>query len=154
RPPATRFSVNGRNYEAPACPLAVICLDGWADEYLDAAFARDQMPVLQQLTLEGYRGLARGALPSFTNVNNVSLVTGVPPAIHGISGNFFLDPELGAEVMMNSSKYLRAETILAAAARAGRRVAMVTAKDKLRELLGHELQGIAFSAEKAAEARQ
>lgn len=144
--------VNGREYQLPNRPVAVICLDGSADEYLDAALVRGRMPRLAEMTMRGYRGMARGALPSFTNTNNVSIVTGVPPAVHGICGNFFLNPETGQEVMMNSPEYLRTGTILAGAARAGRKVAMVTAKEKLRTLLGHELEGIAFSSEKAREA--
>ena len=55
---------------------------------------------------------------------------------------------------MNSPSYLRCGTILAAAAKAGRKVAMVTAKEKLRDILSHELDGIAFSAEKAAQASE
>ena len=153
--PATEtFTANGRTYRPPARPIAVICLDGSADEYLSTALTRGRMPRLHQmLAAGGYRGFVRGALPSFTNVNNASIVTGVPPAVHGISGNFFLDPDTGEEVMMNAGGYLRAETILAAAARAGRKVAMVTAKEKLRDLLAHGLRGIAFSAEKANQAR-
>src|SRR6185436_5013609 len=141
------FSVNGRSYQPPARPIVVICLDGSGDEYLDAALARGRMPSLQKMALRGYRGMARGALPSFTNVNNASIATGVPPARHGISGNFFLNPETGEEVMMNSASFLRVETILAAAASAGRSVAMVTAKEKLRDILSHGLKGVAFSSE-------
>lgn len=150
----TRFTVNGRTYTPPPRPVAVLCLDGSADEYLDAALARGKMPHLEKIAIEGFRSMARSALPSFTNTNNASIVTGVPPSQHGISGNFFLDPETGHEVMMNSSRYLRADTILAAAAKAGRRVAVVTAKDKLREILAHGLEGIAFSAERADQARR
>lgn len=118
--PATNaFAANGRPYRPPARPIAVICLDGSADEYLDAALVRDRMPHLKKMAVQGHRGLARAALPTFTNVNNSSIVTGVPPAVHGIGGNFFFDSAAGQEVMMNSAKYLRAETILAAAARAG-----------------------------------
>jgi phosphonoacetate hydrolase len=152
QPTSIPFTVNGHAYRPPARPLAVICLDGCADDYLDAAMARGRMPNMQQMAVHGFRGMARGALPSFTNVNNASIVTGLPPAGHGISGNFFLDPETGEEVMMNSARYLRAETILAAAARVGRRVAIVTAKDKLREIFSHRLEGIGFSAEKADQA--
>jgi phosphonoacetate hydrolase len=143
------FSVNGRVYQPPARPVVVICLDGSADEYLNAALMRGRMPNLQTLAVHGHRGLARGALPSFTNVNNASIVTGAPPSVHGISGNFFYDAAVGLEVMMNSAKYLRAGTIPAAAALAGRKVAVVTAKEKLRDILGHKLSGIAFSSEKA-----
>src|SRR5207302_185711 len=80
------------------------------------------------------------------------IVTGVPPSVHGICGNYFWDREAGAEVMMNDPKYLRCDTILAAFAEAGACVAVVTAKDKLRRLLGHGMRGICFSAEKANEA--
>ena len=93
----------------------VICLDGSADEYLDAALSRGCMEHLKQMSVRGFRGLARGAMPSYTNVNNSSIVTGAPPSVHGISGNFFYDAARDQEVMMNSSQYLRAETILAAA---------------------------------------
>ncbi len=169
---ATPFTVNGRAYTPPARPVVVICLDGSADEYLDGALARGRMPNLQWMSVRGYRGFARGAMPSFTNVNNSSIVTGVPPGVHGIGGNFFFDKESGQEVMMNSAKFLRAETILPAAARAGRKVAVVTAKEKLRDIFAAGLVGqasppllderiptrrpaggIAFSSERASQAR-
>ncbi len=133
--------------------MVVVCLDGSADEYLDAATSRGLMPNLLRLSVEGHRCMVRGALPSFTNVNNASIVTGVPPSVHGIGGNFFYDTSTGQEVMMNSARFLRAGTILAAAAKAGRRVAVVTAKEKLRDIFAHELDGIAFSSEKANAAR-
>lgn len=146
------FTANGITYQPPAAPVVVICLDGSADEYLDTSLAFDRMPHLKKMIQQGYRGMVRGALPSFTNVNNSSIVTGVPPSVHGICGNFFYDVALNQEVMMNAASYLRAETLLAAAANAGRKVAVVTAKEKLRDILSHNMQGIAFSAEKAAAA--
>ena len=148
------FAVNGRTYHPPSRPIVVICMDGCGDEYLDAALGRGSMPHAQQMSEHGFRGTVRAALPSFTNVNNASIVTGLPPSGTGISGNFFLDPDTGHEVMMNSDRYLRADTILAAAARAGRQVAMVTAKEKLRDILSRDLDGIAFSSEKADQAQE
>ncbi|MBL9126234.1 MAG: alkaline phosphatase family protein, partial [Verrucomicrobiales bacterium] len=111
----TTFAVNGRTYQPPSRPVVGICLDGSADEYLDAALARGRMPHLARFALVGYRGFARGAMPSFTNVNNSSIVTGVPPAVHGIGGNFFYDTSSGQEVMMNSASFLRADTLFPAA---------------------------------------
>lgn len=146
------IEVNGRGYELPASPIAVICIDGCADEYIDVGISLGRMPNLARMAREGFRGMARGALPSFTNVNNASIVTGVPPCVHGLPGNFFLNPETGEEVMMNSSKYLRVGTILSAASMAGRKVAFVTAKNKLLELLSVGMRGISFSSEKAGEA--
>ena len=152
---STSFAVNGRNYSPPARPVVVICLDGSSDEYLDAAMTRGLMPQLQRLGLAGWRGLARAAMPTFTNVNNSSIVTGVPPSGHGIGGNFFYDTSSGQEVMMNDSRFLRAGTLFPHAQRAGRRVAVVTAKEKLRDIFSSGLiaeGGIAFSSEKAAAA--
>lgn len=147
----SQFSVNGRSYHPPAVPIAVICIDGCADEYLSVSLAKHAMPNLAKMLETGHRSLVRGALPSFTNVNNSAVVTGCPPSETGIGGNYIIDPESGQEVMTNSSKFLRLETILASAADAGRKVAMVTAKDKLRELLSKNMTGIAFSSEKADE---
>jgi phosphonoacetate hydrolase len=93
--------------------------------------------------------LGAAVIPSFTNPNNLSIVTGVSPAVHGICGNYFWDRDAGAEVMMNDPKYLRCGTILAAFSDAGASVAVVTAKDKLRRLLGHGMRGTCFSSEKA-----
>lgn len=142
-------SVNGRRYAWPARPTVVVCVDGCAPEYLTRAFAAGAMPRLGAALARGTNRVAESVIPSFTNPNNLSIVTGVPPAVHGISGNYFWDAEQGVEVMMNDARYLRAETILAAFAGAGARVAVVTAKDKLRGLLGHGLRGICFSAERA-----
>ncbi len=147
----TAFSVNGREYRPPAVPIAVLLIDGCADEYLSVSLAKNQMPHLAKMLEGGHRSLLRGALPSFTNVNNSAIVTGCPPRDTGIGGNYIIDPSTGEEVMTNSSKFLRLKTILAAAADAGRKVAMVTAKDKLRELLSKNMKGIAFSAEKVDE---
>ncbi len=154
--PTVSFAVNGRTYAPPARPVAVICLDGSADEYLDAAIARGRMPHLQRIGTRGWRGFARAAMPTFTNVNNSSIVTGVPPSVHGIGGNFFYDTSVGQEVMMNSSKFLRVGTIFPAAQAAGRKVAVVTAKEKLRDIFASgliPLGGIAFSSEKAVHAQ-
>jgi len=153
------FTVNDRNYHLPEQPVVVICVDGCEEAYLDVALVQDRMPSLARILETGWRGSARGALPSFTNVNNAAIVTGMPPSVTGLSGNFFLNPDTGEEVMMNSAAFLRCETILAAAAQAGRKVAMVTAKEKLRDLLAPGLfaegvTGMAFSSEKAAAAQE
>jgi phosphonoacetate hydrolase len=146
--PATT-EVNGRRYRAPTRPLVVICVDGCEPDYISAAIASGEAPFLASLRERGTCVTADSVVPSFTNPNNLSIVTGAPPSVHGICGNFFFDPETRTEVMMNDPKYLRAGTILAAFADAGAKVAVVTAKDKLRALLGHRLRGICFSAERA-----
>ena len=144
--------VNGRRYRPMAAPLLAVCVDGCEYEYLVEAAESGAMPFLAKFLAPGTAFVGDCVVPSFTNPNNLSIVTGVPPSVHGICGNYFYDREAGAEVMMNDPKYLRAGTILAAFSDAGAKVAVVTAKDKLRKLLGHRMRGICFSSEKAAEA--
>ncbi len=144
-----RIEVNGRDYQLPARPSVVVCVDGCEPEYIAQAVAGGHMPWMKRVLAEGSAVIADCVVPSFTNPNNLSIITGAPPAIHGICGNYLYDTESGTELMMNDPKWLRAPTLLAALADAGCKVAVVTAKDKLRRLLGHKLRGICFSAEKA-----
>ena len=145
-------AVNGKTYQWMSNPTVVVCCDGCQYEYISEAVAAGVAPFLSRVLSDGSALMADCVIPAFTNPNNMSIVTGTPPAVHGICGNYFFDRDTGEEVMMNDPKYLRAGTILAAFANAGARVAVVTAKDKLRRLLGHKLEGICFSAEKADEA--
>lgn len=127
----------GRTYEVPRRKTVVFCVDGCSPEYIDDARARGLMPRLAgALANGGFYARGLGQMPSFTNPNNVSIVTGTPPRVHGISGNYFFDRASGAEVPMNEARFLRVPTIFEAMERAGVRTLCVTAKDKLRALLG------------------
>ncbi len=148
------IEVNGRRYRLPEQPTVVICWDGCDPAYVERGLADGVLPTIAALRREGFVGRAKAAMPTFTNPNNVSIVTGVAPAVHGISGNYVLDRETGAERMITDASLLRCGTILAAMANAGVRVAAVTAKDKLLRLLAHRLHGIGFSAEHADRATQ
>ena len=149
------LTVNQRSYQLPTQPTVVVCVDGCEPDYLGQAVATGQMPWLAGALAKGCGLVADCVVPTFTNPNNLSIVTGVPPSVHGICGNYLFDTATGTEVMMNDPKWLRAPTLLAALAAAGKSVAIVTAKDKLRKLLGHGMQGgICFSSEKADQVTQ
>src|ERR1043165_3123584 len=150
-------SVNGREYKYPKVPTVVVCLDGSEPGYIERAIDAGLAPNFARLIKEGANLSALSAMPSFTNPNNMSIITGRPPAVHGIAGNYFYDRASGQEVMMNDACFLRAPTIMQAFHEAGAKVAVVTAKDKLRAMLGKGLdmasgRAIAFSSEKADKA--
>ncbi|WP_171232362.1 phosphonoacetate hydrolase [Ruegeria sp. HKCCA4812] len=152
----TPVEANERVYPTPKVPAIAICLDGCEPEYLDVAIAKGLMPNLKRIREEGTDRLAHSVIPSFTNPNNLSIATGRPPIVHGICGNYLIDPDSGEEVMMNDVRFLRAPTIFSQFYDAGFRVAMVTAKDKLRALLGAGLKfdegrAVAFSSERSGE---
>ena len=149
--------VNGRSYKKPAAPTVVICIDGSEPGYIEKAIEAGVAPTFARFMSNGANLIAECVIPSFTNPNNLSIITGRPPAVHGIAGNFFYDQAAGVEVMMNDPKFMRAPTILAGLHAAGCKVAMVTAKDKLRLLLSNGLdyssgRAIAFSSERADKA--
>jgi phosphonoacetate hydrolase len=144
-------TVNGRTYRWPDRPLVVVCVDGCEPDYVTRAVGAGVAPFLATMLTSGTSRIADCVVPSFTNPNNLSIVTGVPPAVHGICGNYFYDRDADQEVMMNDPKYLRAPTLLAALSDVGAKMAVVTAKDKLRRMLGHGMTGICFSSEKANE---
>ncbi len=150
----TPVEANERVYPSPKVPAVAICLDGCEPEYLDVAIAKGLMPTLKRMREEGTDKLAHSVIPSFTNPNNLSIATGRPPIVHGICGNYLIDPDSGEEVMMNDVRFLRAPTVFSKFYEAGARVAVVTAKDKLRALLGAGLKydegrAICFSSEKS-----
>jgi phosphonoacetate hydrolase len=147
-------SVNGRCYRVPECPTVVICFDGCDPAYIERGIADGILPTVASIRERGFYALADAVLPTFTNPNNVSIVTGVPPAVHGISGNYYLDRTTGRERMITDASLMRCGTILAALAGAGVATAAVTAKDKLRLMLARGLSGINFSSEHADRATE
>ncbi len=144
-----QIEVNGRSYRLPAQPSVVVCVDGCEPDYIAQAIAGGRMPWMKSVLAGGTAVIAECVVPTFTNPNNLSIVTGAPPSVHGICGNYLYDVANNVEVMMNDPKWLRAPSLLAALADAGCSVAVVTAKDKLRRLLGHGMRGVCFSSEKA-----
>jgi phosphonoacetate hydrolase len=141
------IELNGRRYREPDRPVVVICVDGFDPAYLERGIADGILPSMKGFAGGGFCGAADAAIPTFTSPNNVSIVTGAPPSVHGIAGNYYLDRATGREVMITDDRLLRSETILGLMSRAGVATAAVTAKDKLRRLLGHGLDGVCFSSE-------
>ncbi|WP_263769794.1 phosphonoacetate hydrolase [Propionivibrio soli] len=144
--------LNGVTYRRPSRPVVAVCIDGGDPAYIERGLRDDALPNIARFIRKGFTSVAEGTVPSFTCPNNVSLVTGAPPSVHGISGNFYLD-SAGKAVVMTSPELLRSRTLLAEFADAGARVIAITAKDKLREQLGSGVDvaggNICFSSEKA-----
>jgi phosphonoacetate hydrolase len=143
------FTANDRIYAVPSEPVLAVCVDGWDPEYVADALERGLMPRVAELTTAGAYAVGRAQVPTFTNPNNVAIVTGVCAARNGIAGNHYRDRD-GHEVQVTDPSFLRAGTIHAAAQAAGVPALCVTAKDKLRRLLAHG-DVPAFSAERAHE---
>ncbi|KAK7958232.1 hypothetical protein PG988_013080 [Apiospora saccharicola] len=121
--PKAQITFHGKTYNLPRQPTVVVCIDGFDPSYLEQGIADGLLPTLRGFMEHGFHATADAAMPTFTNPNNVSIITGVPTAVHGIAGNYFLDRATGDEVMVVDDSLLRGSTIL----------------DKLRRILGHGL---------------
>lgn len=146
-------TVNGVAYRWPSRPVVVVCIDGGDPMYFDQAKVDGIIPNVERFMESGFSAVADGVVPSLTNPNNLSIVTGSPPSVHGISGNFFLDQETGSEVMMNDPDLVRAESLFAEFSDRNAQIVAITAKDKLLHQLGRNVNlaggSIIFSSEKA-----
>lgn len=140
---------NGKSYRRPVKPVAVICFDGCDPTYINHGLEAGLIPAIKEVMDHGFHALADAAMPTFTNPNNMSIVAGAPPAVHGIAGNYYLDRATGQEIMITDASLVKSSTVLAELSKIGVRVAAITAKDKLRKMLGSGLSGICFSSEKA-----
>ena len=131
-------NLNAISYRWPLQPVVVVCIDGGDPAYFHRALRDGIVPRVESFMKDGFSAVGEGVVRSLTNPNNMSIVTGSPQSVHGISGNYFLDTETGAEVMMNEPEYLRSDSVLAEFSRQGAKVVAITAKDKLRRQLGRK----------------
>ncbi len=147
----TAVELNGTSYRWPSRPVVVVCIDGGDPSYFERGVKDGIIPNVARFMATGFAAVADGDVPSFTCPNNMSIATGTPQSLHGISGNFYLDPRTGEAVVMTGPELLRARTIMSEFSRRGARVASVTAKDKLRRQLGKDMDltagSVSFSAE-------
>jgi phosphonoacetate hydrolase len=149
----TTTELNGVTYRVPGDPVAVVCIDGSDPEYFEAASKAGVIPTIDRYIKEGFHAVAHSVIPSFTCPNNISIATGSPPRVHGISGNFYLDPKTAKPVVMTGPELLRSRTIFDVMSKAGVKTVVVTAKDKLRKQLGKGLDvgngNVCFSSQEA-----
>ena len=147
------FELNGVTYRWPGKPVVVVCVDGGDPAYIEQGLRDGFIPNIERFMKDGFYGIADGTVPSFTCPNNMSIITGAEPEVHGISGNFYLEPESRKPVVMTGPELLRSRTILSEYARGGAKIVSITSKDKLRTQLqkGLDLREghVSFSAQYA-----
>jgi phosphonoacetate hydrolase len=145
------IELNGVRYRWPSRPVVVVCIDGGDPAYFEQGVRDGVVPHVARFMKRGFAAVAQGDMPSFTCPNNMSITTGAPPSVHGISGNFYLDPATGEAVVMTGPELLRSRTLMAEFSRHGAKVVSITAKDKLRRQLGKDMDiaggSVNFSSE-------
>jgi phosphonoacetate hydrolase len=89
------IELHGRTYRLPHQPTVIVCVDGFDPEYLETGIKDGILPHLSRFVKSGFHTTAKCAMPSLTNPNNVSIITGAPTSVHGIAGNYYLNRATG-----------------------------------------------------------
>ena len=148
-----KIKLNNIEYTWPKRPVVVVCIDGGDPEYINEGVKEGIIPNIESFMNKGFYSVAQGSMPSFTCPNNMSIVTGTEPDTHGISGNFFIDPNTQEPVVMTGPELLRSRSIMSEFSREGARVVSITAKDKLRKQLQKDMDlsrgSVSFSSQYA-----
>lgn len=106
--------------------VIVIMMDGFGDDY----YRKSDMPALNQMEKKGIYKVVPSLMPSVTNVNNASIITGTTPRENGTTGNVFLNPKTGAEEYMEDPDLLLSPTIFERAQKAGVKSILLSCKTK------------------------
>jgi len=126
------LAIGNSFYEGTTLKALIICIDGGDPAYFETA----STPNLDRLGAEGQRLLVNAQMPTVTNVNNVSLICGGPPTMHGITANYFRERETGEEVYMESGGFLLSPTLMEVGAATGHKTAALASKKKLVDMVG------------------
>ncbi len=120
----------------PARRALVFLIDGFDPDYVRAT----DLPNLMGLARAGAFTLdGQGVMPSLTNVNHASLLTGTFPDRHGLCANFYYDRPTGKEVFLDQAAFVEQPFLFERAKAAGWSTALATAKEKLTRLLRRDL---------------
>lgn len=110
----------------------VIVIDGCAHEYLQQGVTNN----IGQLANQGFFKNVKSALPSVTNVNHATILTGSLPIEHQVTGNYYYNPETEEQGFIEGKGFLDKETILDAYAKEGKSTALLVVKGKVLQVFG------------------
>lgn len=117
--------------------LLIIVIDGCSPDYISL----DTMPNLYRIAKDGFCKGLKSVMPSVTNVNHATILTGKFPNEHGMVGNYFYNRETGEQGFIESAEFMKEETILETMSKRGASTALLTVKGKVLEVFG---KGVSF----------
>ena len=125
-----------------------ICIDGWDYEYLDY----HKMEFIS-LKKESFAKHVKGMMPSVTNVNNLSIISGDYPSKHEICSNYKYSKNLNQGTYVEDNKFVKSRTIFDICNEKNLTSILATSKNKLKTLLinNNLKNNLSYSTENAEE---
>lgn len=115
--------------------VLLLVIDGCSPDYLSSDNAPNIFKLSQQL---GFLKKVQGVMPSVTNVNHASILSGKWPNETHVIGNYFYDPVTKNEGFIEEKGYMKAETILHYYKKHNRTTALLTVKGKVLGVYGED----------------
>lgn len=113
--------------------ILLVVIDGCAPEYL----TRETAPSLYGLADSlGFVKIVKSAVPSVTNVNHACILSGRFPEETRVVGNYYYNRQTKEEGFIEERGFMKAETILQAYKKAGKKTALLTVKGKVLGVYG------------------
>lgn len=106
--------------------ILCVCIDGCNPEYIE----KSDLPNIKSIAGQSFYKLGSCVIPSVTNVNNVSIITGRFPFEHGITANYHYQPEKDFYEYMESAEYLLTNTVFERAKKQSSSTAVLTSKSQ------------------------
>ena len=114
--------------------VMILVIDGCAPEYITPEFAPNIHRLAEQF---GFSKTVMAVVPTVTNVNHASILSGKFPSETGMAGNYYYNPVTGEEGFIEEKGFMKAETLLQAYRKRGLKTAFLTVKGKLLGVYGH-----------------
>lgn len=112
--------------------LLIIVIDGCAIDYI----SRENTPNFYRMAKRGFCKCVKSAIPSVTNVNHATILTGEFPLKHGVVGNYYYNRETGEQGFIEEAGYMKVDTIMDLYKKNGKSTALLTVKGKVLQVFG------------------
>ncbi|MEG1584691.1 MAG: ectonucleotide pyrophosphatase/phosphodiesterase, partial [Anaerovorax sp.] len=112
--------------------LLIIVIDGCAIDYI----SRENTPNFYRMAKNGFCKCVKSAMPSVTNVNHATILSGEFPAQHGVVGNYYYNRDTGEAGFIEEAGYIKVDTIMDLYKKNGKSTALLTVKGKVLEVFG------------------
>ncbi|RPI75082.1 MAG: nucleotide pyrophosphatase [Desulfobacteraceae bacterium] len=113
----------------------IVMIDGFGLDY----YEKSDMPFLKTMASKGFFKKGKAVFPTLTNANNLSIICGSFPAVHGVTTNCYYDKASGQEFFLEDRSFLKSPTLFEQSRKAGLKSALLTGKTKTLRILKDDL---------------
>ncbi len=113
----------------------IIVIDGCSSEYI----TEENTPNIMRMGKDGFYSKILAGVPTITNINHASIMSGQYPEYHKVVGNYFYNRETKEEGFIEASHHMKGKTIFQVYKEQGLSTALLTVKGKVLIVFGESV---------------